>query len=190
MQSPHYIALPKAMTILQPYVPDFARCLKRSVHEWNTGLGHLHVQLDEFARSVIINRLWYTSAEQILPPSMVKADKVGNGKYLVIDETVVVRFKHLDKSYRPQNYPTERSTAWDKQLSFPSIPALARLDLGYRMDLTGTIVQTAMIMLNIGKHTVWRHQIWGYPVSEFASTPKDLRGNLVYSHSDHSGVTI
>lgn len=189
MQSPYYINLPSAQRIVQPRVLVFARCIARAMREWNTGLSGYHAIFDEFWRGVTINQLWYTNVEHLLPASSgVVVHKVGNGKYLVIDDQVVLRCKHLDDSYRPRNYPTSRSKSWEQQQPFRSIPPLVRLDLGYRLDLTGTVVQDVMIMLSQNKQTLWRWQIWGHPISEFASTPKDMFGRQIYVHSDYSGV--
>ena len=65
---------------------------------------------------------------------------------------------------------------------------MARLDFGYRMDPTGTIVETAFVMFNHGQATTWRWQVWGRQISRFAGVPNNMYGEPVYAHNDYSGV--
>lgn len=184
----YQIGMANAQVILRPRMPDLTVALRRSVHEWNTGLAPYHLRLDEYARAVVVNKLWYSYAEQLLfGDAGVAFHQESNGKYLVVDDSLVLRFKHLDGAYRTRNFPTRRAKAWNSQLHFPNIPPLARLDLGYRLDVTGTVVLDAMVMLTVGKQSVWRWQIWGASISEFAASPKDMLGRLVYAHDDYSG---
>ena len=187
---PYYIDMPDAQTILRPRVRVFAASLVRAMREWNGGFGQYHARLDEHARAVNINKLWYSFAEPALSSDTgVLLGKVSNGKFFVIDDKVVLRFKQADSSYRTRNYPTARALAWEQQAHFPSIPPLVRLDLGYRLDLTGTVVTDAVIMLKSSGHMLWHWQFWGHPISEFAAAPKDMLGRLVYAHDDYSGIT-
>ena len=150
----------------------------------------IHVDLDEFGRAVNINQLWYSSSSQALRSDPgISRHKQGNGYYYVIDNRLVLRFKHFDDGYRSRNHPTPRFRAWDSQMPFPTLPPLVKLDLGYRLDLTGTRVLDAMIVLNFNRLSVWRWQIWGRRIDEFAATPRDMQGRLVYVHDDYSGVS-
>ncbi len=189
--SAYYIGLTEAKPVLQPRMPVFADALRKAVHEWNNGLGQYHAELDEFARSVIINQFWFAAAKNALyGDGGVSSGKHGNGYYFVVDGILVIRFKHLDESYKTWNHPTPRSRAMEAQLPFRSIPPLARLDLGYHLDLTGTVVETAMVMFNRNRRSVWRWQIWGHPIDEFAAMPRNQFGDATYVHDDYSGVAL
>ena len=187
--TPYYISLNDARSILQPRVQIFATALARAVREWNNGLADYHVDFDEFTRGAIINQLWHAYSAQGLrgDPGIVRA-KHGNHPYYIIDESLALRFKHVDKAYRSWNYPTVRSLAWNAQLPLETIPSVVKLELGYRLDVTGTVVRDAVVMLNRGGWSVWRWQVWGFPISEFAAVPRDLFGGLVYAHDNYSGA--
>ena len=187
----YYISLPDAKSVLQPRMPVFAGALRKAIHEWNNGLGQYHVDFDEFARSVIINQFWFAAAKKgLYGDDGISAGKHGNGYFFIVDEKLVIRFKHLDKLYKTWNHPTLRSRAMEAQLPFRSIPPLARLDLGYRLDLTGTVVETAMVIFNKDSSSVWRWQIWGHPIDEFAAGPRNMLGDETYIHDDYSAVPL
>ena len=187
----YYIDLEGARAILQSRVPAFAVSLRKAIHEWNNRFGAYHAILDEFARAVLINQLWYAYSSQALHGDAgVLLDKYGNRYYYVLDDSVVLRFKHVDDAYRSWNHPTLRALAWGAQASLPTIPPLAKLELGYRLDLTGTVVRDAVVMLNYNGRSLWRWQIWGRPIDEFAATPRDAFGRAVYSHDDFSEVVL
>ena len=187
----YYIDLDGAKAILQHRVPVFAVSLRRAIHEWNSVLGAYHAILDQFARGVLINQFWYEySSRAFHGDEGVSLDRHGNRHYYVVDDLVVLRLKHVDDAYRSWNHPTSRALAWEAQASFPTIPPLAKLELGYRLDLTGTVVRDAVVMLNYTGRPLWRWQIWGHPIDEFAATPRDAFGRAVYSHDDFSEVVL
>ena len=185
----YFISLNNSRSILQPRMQTFAMSLAKAIEEWNTGLGTYHTILDEFCRGVIINRMWYEYSSQALRSDKgIMRVRKGNRSYYVIDGRLTLRFKHVDESYRSWNYPTARSLAWNAQAPLNTIPRVVKLELGYRLDVTGTVVRDAVVMFNSGGRSVWRWQIWGYPISEFAAVPRDMFGDLVYVHDDYSTV--
>ncbi len=189
--NPHFIELRSAKTILQPRVPIFAGSLRKAIQEWNNGLGAYHAIVDEFARGVLVNQFWYAYSSQAFRGDVgVSLDKHGNRHYYIVDDLLVLRLKHVDNSYRSWNHPTSRARAWDAQASFPTIPPMAKLELGYRLDLTGTVVRDAVVMLNFKGRSVWRWQIWGPAIGEFAAAPRDVFGRMVHTHDDFSGVVL
>ena len=185
----HHIDLPDARSILQPRMTDFAAALKLAIHRWNSDLSAYHVTLSEFTRCNIISDLWYeTSQKALTNDGGVRLIGNRERRCFIVDDAVVLRFKHLDSNYRPRNNTNRRSDAWNCQTNFRDIPPVVRLDFGYRMDLTGTVVETAFVMLNNGARARWRWQIWGRPISRFAGTPTNMYGDTVYVHYDYSKV--
>ena len=117
----HYIDLGRAKAILQPRVPAFAGSLRKAIQEWNEGLGAYHAIVDEFARGVFINQLWYAYSSQALGRDAgISLEKHWNRHYYTVDDLLVLRFKHVDNAYRSWNHPTLRALAWDAQASFPN----------------------------------------------------------------------
>ena len=183
----YYMDLGRAKIILRPRVPVFAGSIRKAIHEWNSGLGAYHAVVDEFARGVMISQFWYAFSSLALRGDVgISLEKHGNRPYFIVEDKVVLRFKHVDDAYRSWNHPTSRARAWDAQASFPTMPPMAKLELGYRLDLTGTIIKDAAVILNYRGRSLWRWQIWGYPISEFAAAPRDAFGRVVYSHEDFS----
>ena len=180
-----------AKVILRPRVPVFADSLRKAIREWNTGLGAYHAIFDEFARGVLISQFWYTYSSQALEgDSGISLEKHGGRPYYIVDDELVLRFKHVNDAYRSWNHPTPRALAWDAQAWFPTMPPMAKLELGYRLDITGTVIQDAAVILNYKGQSLWRWQIWGYPIGEFAATPKDAFGREVYAYEDFSEVEL
>ena len=161
------------------------------MYDWNGDLGKFHKYVDHFARGVLLSQLWYQySLAALKDDNGVRLVDNGERYCFVVDDRITLRIKHLNERFQTRNYRTRRAVAWDAQLPFPGIPNLVKLDFGYRLDLTGTKVTSAIIMLNNNKESVWRFQIWGAPVSEFAAAPRDQWGNTVYAHVDLSQMVL
>lgn len=189
MGTPH-MELREAKAILQSRVSGFTGALYESIGKWNQ-LGPDHAIYTESTRGHIINDIWYSRAEQGLAGDAgveFRNNASPHRKYILIDERLALRLKHVGADYRPRNYPTERSLAWQFQQRFPTIPDVPRLDLCYRLDLTGTLIDDAIIQYSRGSKTLWRWQVWGPPVTEFATSPVDLLGRDIFVHDDYSVV--
>ena len=179
--------LHNAQATLQPRVPIFAMALQEAVGRWNRS-GQLTI-VSEATRGHIINDAWYLRVGQHLAadPGVVLMDNGSpHRKYFLIDDLYAMRLKHVGPDYRPRNYGTRRARHWSAQLPFPGIPDAPRLDLCYRMDLTGTVIQDAIIQYSQENEAVWRWQILGQPVSEFAAVPCDLLGRDIFVYEDYS----
>lgn len=189
--TPYYMDLGQAKVILRPRVPAFAGSLRKALHEWNKELGAYHAIVDEFARGVMISQFWYAYSSEALRGDLgISREKHGNRPYYIVDDKLVLRFKRVDDAYRSWNHPTSRARAWDAQASFSTMPPMAKLELGYRLDVTGTVVMDAAVILNYKGRSLWRWQIWGRRVSEFAAAPRDAFGREVYSYEDFSEAVL
>ena len=188
------ITLTNAKAILQPRMSVLAGALGKALRDWNNSPSVYPVALDEFGRAVVLNQFWYTNASQEFRrqgDAGILLEPNGERYCFAVDSKLVLRFKHLDAQYCPRGNRTARSKAWEAQTWFPSTPPVVRLDFGYRLDITGTSVETAMVLFRNGNETVWCWQVWGYPVSEFASKPPiDMNGRRVYSRDDFSGAML
>ena len=95
-------------------------------------------------------------------------------RFLVIDERIILRFKLIDNNFHSRNYPTKRAIQWRLQQPFAGIPRCERLELGYRVDITGTIISTRnpsdafATLLKVGlDRIVWMWQIAGEQIDTF-----------------------
>ena len=100
--------------------------------------------------------------------SMVRREKNRGGEsYFVIEDSFALRFKHLDGNLMSRNYPTRRFRNWDHQLRMPGLPPWDRLEFGYRMDITGSTIRDAFILLRRGKVFLWIWQVMGQRIDTF-----------------------
>ena len=183
----HHIRLPAAQAVLRSRMPDFSSALFSGVGVWNH-LGRFQAIVSKSTRGGLINDVFYDLARQALhgDAGVTLVDN-GTRKFFLIDDTATLRLKHVDGSFVPWNYPTDRSNAWNTQLSFPTLPPVPRLDLCYRLDLSGTIIKDAIVQFAIENHAIWRWQVWGPRISAFANVRRDQFGRVVYDYEDYSG---
>ena len=187
-----YVDIRDAQTTLQHRAPAFTGALDEAVGIWTRSM-HLHAIVSEATRGHIINDAWYQRAGHHLVGDagvVLKDNGSRHRKYFLIDDLYAIRLKHVDAGYRPRNYHTARADAWNTQMRFPTIPDVPRLDLCYRLDLTGTLIEDAILQYSQGDETIWRWQVCGQPVTEFAAVPSDLMGRDAFVYDDYSGVTL
>ena len=183
-----YMDIPDAQVILKPRASALTYALYEAVNTWVSSR-HLHARVSEATRGHIINDAWYTQARHNLigdAGAVLKDNGSPHRKYCLFDDQLAIRLKHVGADYRPRNYPTARAGAWTSQKRFPTIPDVPRLDLCYRLDLTGTLIKDAIIQYSEDDEAIWRWQVWGAPVTEFAAAPKDMMGRDVYVYDDYS----
>ena len=184
-----YISHNEAKSVLRDRMPAFCFALSRVMREWNEDMGKFHTRLDEFGRAVFINQGWYDHARSLHhSDDGIVMQRHGNGRFFIVDEKLVLRIKHANERYRVWDHATPRALARADQLPFPTLPPLVHLDFCYRLDITGTVVLDAMVILHSRQEQVWRWQVWGGPITEYAATTHNLMGEVVYSHDDYSGA--
>ena len=124
--------------------------------------------LDRSARAMIINQYWYSFANLALgddPGVMSGIDQLQ--RFLVIDERIILRFKLIDRNFDSRNYPTKRATQLRLQFPFKGLRESEWLEFGYRLDLTGTVIQDAFVLLRVGTRIMWLWQIGGNQIDMF-----------------------
>ena len=164
-----YITLTETQRILQqPRINALTGALRSSIDTWNSALASAQMVLDKSARAMIINQYWYSFVNLALGGDegvVLRNDQLQ--RFLVIDERIILRFKLIDNNFHSRNYPTKRAIQWSLQKPFAGIPQCERLELGYRLDITGTIVRDAFVLLKVGDRIVWMWQIGGERIDTF-----------------------
>ena len=136
-----YLSRHDAWQILESRVPALLAALRYAVAVWNYDFGLHHADFDQTARGTIIGQKWLAEVErELFEDPGITVIRNGLRRCLLVDRVLILRIKHVGENSRPWNHDTERATAWDSQLPFPSIPPVPRLDFVYQMDVTGTIV--------------------------------------------------
>ncbi len=188
------MSLETARAILASRMQGLTDALSQCQETWNNsnqGYAFAQMILDGSARAHVINQHWYANARTIFAgDSGVLFSREQFQRYLVFDEKVILRFKLLDNNLHASNYPTDHAIDWLQQIPLPDIPPCARVHYGYRMDVTGTRVKDAFIILPQSKlDNAWVWQTSGEPIDTFgfqlplseASAP-----SLVYWYDNYS----
>ena len=188
-----HISLPQARSLLLPKVPQFVEALVRSMDDWVSSPPRYAIHMDSAARATIIHHFWYGHCTHLLSTDPgVQFRKMRGQRYLVVNDRVWIRFKLVDDSYLSKNLPTTQSILWNAQLPLesPEIPRLDRLEFGYILDITGTKILRAYILLRLRKIVVWLWQVWGArdDVFPFAQIDRgsDMLGRLRFAYDDYS----
>lgn len=165
-----FITLPETQVILNPArMSGLAGALRNSLNTWNTAFASAQMVLDRSGRAIMINQYWYHFANLGLAGDQgVEPGRDQLQRFIKIDDRIFLRFKLLDENFESSNYPTPHAVRLrHQQISFPGFPKSEWLEFGYRLDITGTVLQDAFILLRVGKRVVWLWQIGGSQIGTF-----------------------
>ena len=185
------MTLTEARANLAPFMPVLTGALKLAVQNWNDRPPMEHQILDEIARGVIIGQHWYEFVNRLLDDEpRVQFHHISGQRFFCVDETIILRIKHVNRYNISRNYPTSRALRWNRQLPLMGVPASTRLEFAYKMDLTGTVVDRACILLRFSNAILWMWQVWGMRDDTFAQTSdqvsKDLFDRGIFAYDDYS----
>ena len=165
-----HITLHQAMRVLAPRMSTMVNELRLTVESWNNRPDQWQLSLaDRKARGLVLNRLWYQRIQSALTndSGVQRKPNAGEESYLQIDQSFTLRLKSLSTELTTRNFPTKRSRHWESQLTLPGLPPGDRLDLGYRLDATGTSLEDMFVMFHINKSLIWIWQVAGISVDTF-----------------------
>jgi hypothetical protein len=74
---------------------------------------------------------------------------------LRLDSQLLIRFKKLDESRLPRNYPTRHAKEYNQQMSLPEIPTATRVFCGYRLNKLETDLRDVSITCTNGAGVAW-----------------------------------
>ena len=101
-----------------------------------------------------------------------------SGRFLVTVEGIVLLFKHVDVGYKPSNYPTRESIAFNKQLPLPGVPKGPRLVIGYQLNALETELTGVFVILLKGNNVMWYYELGkagGAVIEMFPESPAGPR---------------
>jgi hypothetical protein len=149
-------------------MPHLISAFSESWRIWREDYRSQHLILNESARAIVVNQNFYWHAQQRLNDDPGVAFLEDNlQRYIVFDEAVIVRFKLLGEGLESHNYPTARARQWVQQVALPTLPKLGRLNFGYKLDITGSVIDGAFVTLPNGIAAAvndWIWQVLGSPV--------------------------
>ncbi len=163
------ISLSEAKTILGSRMGVLTTQLRLTIEMWNSRPASWQVSLDSKTRGMFVNRHWYHGVQTALSddPMVRRIKDSGAESYFVIENSFALRFKHLGRNLMSMNYPTKRAQDWNRQLRLPGLPPWDRLEFGYRMDITGTTIRDAFVLLRKGGAFLWIWQVMGHRIDTF-----------------------
>ena len=165
-----HITLQEAKRALASRMSTMVNELRLTVESWNNRPDQWQLSFtDRKARGLVLNRVWYQRIQSALTndSGIQRKPNAGEESYLEIEQSFTLRLKSLSTQLTTRNFRTKRSERWESQLTLPGLPPGDRLDLGYRLDPTGTSLADMFVMFHINKSLIWIWQVAGIRVDTF-----------------------
>jgi hypothetical protein len=123
-----------------------------------------------------IDEMTYAAAKaQFSDVAEVVIGKESNQNFINVNQEVVLRVKHFDRSFRTRNAKTRHNSRWEQQGQLFPLPPVERLDFGYRSDPLGIEIQDAFVALRVRSNLLWLWQVLGDeiqdPWAQYSLTP-------------------
>ena len=168
MIEPSNLSLQDARLLLSSRMQGFTDALNECQKIWNEKYAFAQMTLDDSARANIINQHWYAFTRiKFGNDAGIVFSKDQSQRYIVVDEKAIIRFKLFNNQLHTSNYPTNHQQDWKLQIPMPGLPPCARLNYGYRMDITGIKIRDAFVILPQGSINEWVWQTSGEPIDTF-----------------------
>ena len=196
LPSPPLVDMPTARNLLlSSGVADAcAEALKCSIDNWGQTPPILRVADDDgAARGMGVYKLWNHHVRTLLfnCKAIVFYEK-SRHPFFGVARQLGIRVKHVDDHYRSQMNDTEQARQLAAQLPLKGFsgPYLTQLECGYRLDLSGTLVEKVAFICRKDRTIVWLWQIWGVPDTHFGHVLSGgyltVTGPPVYAYDDLS----
>ena len=141
-----------------------AEALKRSIDNWGQTPPILRVADDDgAARGMGIYKLWNHHVRNLLLNCQTVDFYKKPCPFFGVDRLLGVRVKHVDEQYQSQMNDTRQAQELKAQLPLKGFygPHLTQLECGYRLDLTGTMVEKAAFICGKDRKILW---LWQFGV--------------------------
>lgn len=150
------------LMLLNPYLPDFNRCIYESWDEWKNDLSLRFPQVTDRGFANILYELITNRAQNLF--SKYSRDKIYLSKKneslkITIDDQVIVRFKKYLPGKRTSNFPTRQALLFDAQMPLPGFGSIDRITVGYLPNFLRTDI-LGYITYPIGKNIyLWEEEL-------------------------------
>ena len=144
--------------------------------------------LGDVSRSSIIVDHWYDFAIGHLFDDVGVTHGNDQGqRFLNFESKFLVRFKHVNSAYLSWNAKTRHSLAWNAQIPMKGLPECPRLEFGYQLDDTATLLKRACMLQRVGKDVLWVWQVLGERDDTFGlpmTLDTEIRDMIRYRHDN------
>ena len=148
-----------AEDVIKPYLSKFKACYSQAIEKYNAVLNNFADPMYNRTKAInfqniIVNLIKAAFAENDNVVIKEKYESIT----VVIDSHVCARFKKLNAKGFPSNAKTSRNDAIVAQqmtLGFSDYPPIARVDVGYKLDPTGTDYELLKVVCRKNKKVIW-----------------------------------
>ena len=146
--------------VLNPYLQTIGDCLYVGFHRWKQGgqaAPELFGPLSARTRSCFVyDHICHEVIRRFTGIEKVRWSVDKGFLVLIIEDTVVVRFKKLDRRGRVRYIPTHQSTMYFLQEELPGFPSqVLRLNAGYQLNELQTEIANMFITYQKGSDVEW-----------------------------------
>ena len=149
-----------------------AEALKRSTDNWGQTPPILRVADDDgAARGMGVYKLWNHHVRNLLLTCQTVDFYKKPCPFFGVDRQLGIRVKHVDDNYQSQMNDTQQARELAAQLPLKGFSGLflTQLECGYRLDLSGTLVEKAAFICRKDLKILWLWQIWGVQDTHFGN---------------------
>lgn len=155
----HLESLLSAEEEIKPYLAIFKECYERAIVKYNGLLDYLSEPLYNRTKAINFQNIIVNEIKSAFSDS---EDTVISEKYesisLVINNHISARFKKFNEKGLPSNHRSRRNDsiiAQQLELGFVDYPPIARVDVGYSMDITGTNFELLKVICRQNNEIIW-----------------------------------
>ncbi len=165
-----------AITILDEFLPIFRGCLDQAwdyvEKVFNDDPGRRVAFCPATRAGMLYDRLAQLVKQALDGHPRVEVTHRGRMLRLIIDDTVMVRFKKLDENHRAKNVrtPSQRSDYFQYRLPGMEEPDLTKLVFGYRLNATETAIDGRFVTCPKS----WEENHWVLALDEETSSAMPL----------------
>lgn len=151
-----------AKRVLGPYESRIANVILSAWSKWRALPPEAILSLSRCrARANVLSAFMHDYiAELEGTPGLVLIERYGTTT-VMIEDSVLVRFKKLHWTGLSSNYPTQRSLDFNGQMPLPDVPLVERVDAGYVLDRAGIRIEDVLISYRKDSRVVWKYSIAG-----------------------------
>lgn len=144
---------------IKPYLIIFKGCYERAIVNYNALLNFIGRPLYNRTKAInfqdiIVNEIKEAFSNDENTTIIEKYESIS----LVINNHISARFKKFNTKGMPSNHRSGRNDAIISQqleLGFVDYPPIARIDVGYNMDITGTGYELLKVMCRRYNDVIW-----------------------------------
>jgi hypothetical protein len=152
-------SLINAEEAIKPYLSIFKDCYGKAIKKYNSVLDNFSQPMYNRTKAVNFQNIIVNLIKEALTDyeNVVIKEKY-ESITVVINNHTCARFKKLNAKGFPSNVRTVRNSAIESQqlqIGYIDMPPIARVDVGYKLDATGTDYEMLKVICRKGKKIIW-----------------------------------